>query len=95
MIGLFAQWAFWFFCIVYPYLTKLLHHLIKNGGLAWAVAQDKYKLDNYFSSESYSGGNEIFTNQNTIFHIIEKINELSLTVIKIVLFLVFCWVTTH
>ena len=52
-------------------------------------------LDNYFSSESYAGGNEIFTNQKTIFHIVEQINKLSLTVIEIVLLLVFCWVTTH
>ena len=57
--------------------------------MALAAEQDKYKLDNYFSSESYAGGNEIFTNQNTIFHIVQKIDELSLTVIEIVLLLLF------
>ena len=85
---------------MYGYVCTLTSHkycttLIKNGGVAWAAEGNEYKLDNHFSSESYAGGNEIFTYQNKIFHIVEKINKLSLTVIEIVLFLVFCWVTTH
>ena len=65
------------------------------AGVARAAEENEYKLYNYFSSELYAGGKEIFTYQNTIFRIVEKINKLSLTVIEIVLFLVFCWVTTH